>query len=90
MKAYDNYPQKNIVDILLMEIFSDLHQVREKLRFFQEKYHQDFEKFSIQIEKEEENFEHYDDYMEWKAYMQLFRDLKQKIEDLKHENFQVT
>ena len=81
--------KQNIVDMLLMETLAELHQVREKLRFFQEKYRQDFEKFSIEIEEEEENFEHFDDYMEWKAYTQLFGDLKQKIEDLKHGNFQV-
>jgi hypothetical protein len=30
--------------------------VREKLRVFQEKYHRDFETFSVEIEREEENF----------------------------------
>jgi hypothetical protein len=82
--------KQNIVDMVLMETFAELHQVSEKLRFFQEKYHQDFEKFSIEIKGEEENFEHYDDYIEWKAYTQLLRDLNQKIEDLKHGNLQVT
>ena len=82
--------KQSIVDMLMMETLSELHQVREKLRFFKEKYGQDFENYSMKIEREEENFERFDDYMEWKAYIQLFRDIQQKIEDLKHGNFQVT
>ena len=75
--------------MFLMETLAEFHKVREKLRFFQEKYHRDFETFSIEIEREEENFEHSDDYMEWKAYIQLFGDIKQKIEDIKNGNFQL-
>ena len=41
----------------LMETLAEFHKVREKLRFFQEKYHRDFETFSIEIDREEENFE---------------------------------
>jgi len=81
--------KQNIVDMFLMETLAEFHKVREKLRFFQEKYHRDFETFSIEIEREEENFEHFDDYMEWKAYIQLFGDIKQKIEDIKNGNFQL-
>ena len=75
--------------MFLMKTLAEFHKVREKLRFFQEKYHRDFETFTIEIEREEENFEHFDDYMEWKAYIQLFGDIKQKIEDIKNGNFQL-
>ena len=81
--------KQNIADILLMEALGELHQVREKLRLFQQKYQQSFEEFSSRLEREEENFERFDDYIEWKAYMQLLHEIEQKIEDLKHGNFQV-
>ena len=81
--------KEGIIDMSLMEALSELHQVSEKLRFFQDKYKQDFENYSLDIEKKEEDFKRFDDYMEWKAYTQLFRDIQQKIEDLKHGNFQV-
>ena len=81
--------KQNIADMILMETLAEFHKVREKLRFFQEKYHRDFETFSKEMEREEENFEHFDDYMEWKAYIQLFADIKRKIEDIKNGNFQL-
>ena len=42
--------KQNIVDMFLMETLAEFHKVREKLRFFQEKYHRDFETFSIEVE----------------------------------------
>jgi len=83
------FSKQNIGNILLLEAFGELHQVREKLRFFQGKYQQDFENFSKQLKDGKENFEHFDDYIEWKAYTKLFHETKKKIEDLKHGNFQI-
>lgn len=82
--------KQTIAEMLLIETLSELHQAQEKLRFFQEKYSQNFESFSNEIDTEEENFGHFDDYMEWKAYTQLLNNLKQKIEDLKYGKFQVS
>ena len=42
--------KQNIVDMFLMKTLAEFHKVREKLRFFQEKYHRDFKTFSIEIE----------------------------------------
>ena len=81
--------KQNITDMLLMEAFAELHQVRERCRLFQQKYSQDFDEFSRRTEEEQENFEHFDDYTEWKAYRHLLREVEQKIEDLEHGNLQV-
>ena len=74
--------KQNIVDMFLMETLAEFHKVRDKLRFFQEKHHRDFKSFSIEIEREEENFEHFDGYMEWKAYIQLFSNNVLKLPEL--------
>ena len=75
---------------ILIEAYGELYQICEKLRFFQGKYQKDFKTFSKLIETEGENFEHYDDYIEWKAYDKLYGETLQKIEDLKSRNFQIT
>ena len=84
------FNKKNIGDVLLIEAYGELYQIREKLRFFQGKYQKNFKTFSKLIETEDENFEQYDDYIEWKAYDKLYEETVQKIEDLKSGNFQVT
>ena len=59
------------------------------MRFYRAKYQQDFISFSERIGNEEENFEHFDDFIEWKAYENLYHDTVKKIEDLRSGNFQV-
>jgi len=36
-----------------------------------------------------ENFSRWDDYMEWKAYSNVFHDLSEKIKDTRRGNFKV-
>jgi len=74
---------------LPLEVLAELHRAREKCRLFQQKYGQDFDEFSRRIEEELEDFVHFDDYMEWKAYRHLLREVEQKIKDLEHGNLQV-
>ena len=57
-----------------------MHQVRDRLNFFKEKYQQDFEDFSVCMKRQVENFEHFDDYMEWKAYTKLSYEVLKRIE----------
>ena len=82
--------KKDIVDALLIEAYGEMHQIKEKIRFFQGKYQQDFEDFSKSVKKSDEDFEQFDDYIEWKAYQKVYYETIQKIEDLKSGNFQVT
>ena len=60
------FQRSHIVDMFLMETLAGFHKLREKLGFFQEKYHRDFETFSIEIEREEESFEVLD-YKIWES-----------------------
>lgn len=82
--------KKEIGDVLLIEAYGELHQVEDTLKYFRAKYQQDFESFSERMRKEDENFEYFDDYVEWKAYEKLYQETTAKIEDLKSGNFQVT
>ena len=42
------------------------------------------------MNSEEENFEKYDDYIEWKAYISQLKDLQQKISDIKSGKLQLS
>ncbi len=82
--------KKDIGDALLIEAYGEMHQIKERIRFFQGKYQQNFEDFSKSMKKNEEDFEQFDDYIEWKSYQKVYHETFQKIEDLKSGNFQVT
>ncbi|MFO8234543.1 MAG: hypothetical protein R6U04_03945 [Bacteroidales bacterium] len=70
-----------------MEAYADLHKVKDKISLFEKKYNLNFEKL---IHSEKENFEKYDDYIEWKAYIAQLKDLQQKIKDIKRGKLQIS
>ena len=82
--------KKHISDLLLMEAYADLHKVKDKINMFERKYNRKFEDFEDSMNSEEENFEKYDDYIEWKAYMTQLKDLQQKINDIKSGKLQIS
>ncbi|MBF0319374.1 MAG: hypothetical protein HQL01_06180 [Nitrospirae bacterium] len=79
----------DIADSLLLELMADMHVVKDKLGFFENKYHMPYEEFEQSMKNQEENYQHWDDYMEWKAYRHLFEDISRKIRDIKNADFEV-
>lgn len=55
-----------------------LHKVQDQLRRFKRKFATSLEDFSDKLKtRDQEDFEAWDDYMEWKAYRRLFDELTQ-------------
>ena len=76
--------------LMLIETYSEKHQAEEKLKLYNLKYNKTFQQFETQIQKNaEENFEWFDDYMEWKAYRKYLNEISLKIEELKRANIKV-
>ncbi len=55
------------IDFEELEFLYELHIIKEKIRLFKEKYKKDFKEFEQEV-LEKEEFEKWDDYLEWKAY----------------------
>ncbi|MHA1264649.1 MAG: hypothetical protein ACTSRS_05360 [Candidatus Helarchaeota archaeon] len=66
-----------------LKIISQLTPVREKIRFFENKYSCSFEEFERKLKEKEEKFEEWDDHIEWKAYIESLRDLERKLKEIK-------
>jgi hypothetical protein len=82
-------PRDHIFMLMLGEYFSEKHATQDKIAFFQNKYNMDFHEFNKKIFNESENFELYDDFIEWKAYTDYLVDIKKKINDVKNGNLQI-
>ena len=71
---------QDIKNYVKMKLYTDLTLVKEKLTLYKQKYACDFKHFEKKIKSaEEENFEHWDDYMEWKAFSLKQEKLLEKI-----------
>lgn len=82
--------KRHISELILMEAYADLHKVQDKIKHYEKKYATQFEDLEKIINQEAEDFEKYDDYIEWKAYLNQLKDLRQKIKDIKSGNYQVS
>lgn len=82
---------KHDVSSLVLLEYSALSQLyKEKIDFFEKKYSQKIEQFEIKLNSsKEENFEYWDDLIEWKANTAFLDEITSKIEDIKYGHFQV-
>ena len=75
---------------ILLDYLSQRQILESKIKLLSAKYNLDFKAFESQIEQAtNENFEAWDDYIEWKAYNQFLTELITKIDDVKYGHFQM-
>jgi hypothetical protein len=71
---------KRVENYVRMKIYTELILIREKLMLFEKKYNCNFPDFERRVTTaEEENFDEWDDYMEWKAFYNKHERLKEKV-----------
>ncbi|ASJ09296.1 hypothetical protein A3L11_08665 [Thermococcus siculi] len=67
-----------------LKLISELAPIRERIAEFERKYGMSFEEFEERLKGEEESFEAWDDYMEWKAYIRKLRELQEKLREIEN------
>jgi hypothetical protein len=74
-----NISQDEIKDYLKLKTLSQLSSYKEKIGFFEKKYHMNFSQFEKEVKQGEEKFEMWDDFIEWKAMEGLVGDLTKRL-----------
>lgn len=84
------FQKKEIANSILLEYLGELSHARDKINYFCKRYGTSFKLFEKKNQhSKRESFSHWDDYMEWKAYSNVFHDLSEKIKDIRRGNFKV-
>lgn len=65
-----------------LKIISQLTPAKEKIRLFESKYKCPFEQFENKMKEDTEDFDKWDDYIEWKAYIETIKDLTTKLKKI--------
>lgn len=74
-----------------LNIISQIVPIREKIRLFEQKYDCNFKTFESRIQMEEEDFQKWDDYIEWKAYTEKLKDLELTLKEMEDaQDFKIT
>jgi len=74
--------KRDVIMYEKLDILSKMAPIREKIKFFEKKYGCNFKDFEERIKRGKEVFEEWDDFIEWKAYLRSFRNLRKRLEEL--------
>jgi len=66
-----------------LKVISQIAPIRDKIQHFEKKYGCTLEAFEARRQREED-FEQWDDYIEWKAYTEKLKDLEQTLQEIEH------
>ncbi|UCH96716.1 MAG: hypothetical protein JSV88_07655 [Candidatus Aminicenantes bacterium] len=80
--------RKDIENYVKMKFYTELTLIKEKLTLFEKKYNCDFPQFEKSInEAKEEDFERWDDYIEWKAFYKKYNRLNGRRKNGRNTTF---
>lgn len=83
--------KKEIKEYEKLKIISQASLVKEKIKLFETKYNCDFKEFEEEIQSNQEDFQKWDDFIEWKAYYRTLDDLNKKMAEIENaENIRIT
>jgi len=82
--------KQRVADWMLLSYHAEQRQLHDRIVIYENKYSQSFNDFEKNIkQKENESFDEWDDYIEWKAYNDFYSQITKMINDIKSGNFQV-
>ena len=71
-----------IIEYKKLTVIGEITLTKEKTALFEKKYGCSIDEFRKRMEESNENFEEWDDYIEWKANFELLKDLENKLIEL--------
>ncbi|MCF8458631.1 MAG: hypothetical protein K9H62_22055 [Bacteroidales bacterium] len=79
-----------VADWMLLSYLAEQRQLHENILFYENKYGETLEDFQKKTrQNENEDFQEWDDFIEWQAYSNFHTDITKTINDIKSGNFQV-
>ena len=73
-----------IINFVRLDLISEIQSLKKSLELFEKKYNKSFREFEKEVLEGKENFEKWDDYIEWKAYENTCKDRLSHLKDLKN------
>jgi hypothetical protein len=81
----------NTLEFQLFKILYQIHSIEDKINMFTNKYKLDFTEFEeIVRNTKEENFDLWDDYIEWKANSKSLKQLLAQKKDIESGDFSIS
>jgi hypothetical protein len=79
-----------VADWMLLSYLSEQGQLKDKIVLYEKKYGKSFGEFEKESkQKDSEDFDSWDDLIEWQAYNDFYGHITKTINDIKSGNFKV-
>lgn len=79
-----------VAEWMLLSYLSQQRKMYDRITFYEKKYGKSFSQFNKHIqESKNEDFEEWDDLIEWEAYTNFYKQITNTINDIKSGNFEV-
>ncbi len=82
--------EKEIKQYKKLKIIGDIVPLKEHVKLFEKKYGLSFFEFEKKVTLEKEDYEMWDDYIEWKAYHTKVDELEKSLTGIDHGRITVT
>ena len=76
--------KEEVINVLRLDLISEIQTLKKSLELYENKYGKSLKEFEKEVLEGDENFERWDDYMEWKAYENTCKDRLSHLKDLKN------
>ena len=77
--------KEEVINVLRLDLISEIQALKKSIELFEKKYGKSLKEFEKEVLEGEENFENWDDYIEWKAYACTYKDRMRDLKNLKDE-----
>lgn len=82
---------KKIKDLFFLNLMYEIHRINDRIKLFEVKYNMSFSTFEEKLKQQtKENLKEWDDYMEWKACMQMKEKYYSEKKDIADGNYTVS
>ncbi|RQD74322.1 MAG: hypothetical protein D5R97_07955 [Candidatus Syntrophonatronum acetioxidans] len=76
--------KEEIKEYKRLKIISEMAPIREYIKNLEEKHKCNFDEFQARLKEESENFDKWDEYIEWKAYEKKLEELKNYMKEIEN------
>ncbi|MFO0794189.1 MAG: hypothetical protein U0586_08985 [Candidatus Brocadiaceae bacterium] len=73
----------DVLNFLKLNLVSEIQSIKKSLELFEIRYDKSFKEFEKEVLEDTEVFEKWDDYMEWKAYNEAYKNKSRDLRNLK-------
>ncbi len=76
--------KEEIINFWRLDLISEIQALKKSIELFEKKYAKSFKEFEKDVLEGKEDFEKWDDYMEWKAYGNTYKDKMKQLKNLEN------